>query len=148
MRWLIPYFFGYKTELHGPPMLVDKTNFGLVLYKLANFYRFEESSIYRSVKRISVCLCFSLVNKRHTSGITVYNHTVTNIGNTMRAVHSCNSWFSFQSNPKNSDPSYKKYLDLLDCLGRVKLVFVAKFHRTDLVTCSHSREGKPRLIAG
>ena len=31
-------------------------------------------------------------------------------------------------------------LDLLDCLGRVKLV--AKFHWTDLVICSHSREWK------
>ena len=32
--------------LHGPSMLVDKTNFGLVLYNYANFYRFEESSSY------------------------------------------------------------------------------------------------------
>ena len=31
--------------LHGPPMLVDKTNFGLVLYIHTNFYRFEETSI-------------------------------------------------------------------------------------------------------
>ena len=31
-------------------------------------------------------------------------------------------------------------LDLWDCLGRVK--FIVKFHRTDLVICSHSREGK------
>ena len=30
--------------------------------------------------------------------------------------------FSFQNNPKNLDPSYKTDLDLLDCLGRVKLV--------------------------
>ena len=29
----------------------------------------------------------------------------------------------------------------LDCLGRVKLI-KANFQRTDLVTCSHSREGK------
>ena len=28
-------------------------------------------------------------------------------------------FFSFQSNPKNLDPSYKMDLDLLDCLGRV-----------------------------
>ena len=27
-------------ELHGPPMSVDKTNFGLELYNHANFYRF------------------------------------------------------------------------------------------------------------
>ena len=26
--------------LHGPQMLVDKTNFGSVLYYHANFYRF------------------------------------------------------------------------------------------------------------
>ena len=61
--------------LHGPPMLVDKTNFDLVLYNHANFYRFEETSSYWSAKQISVFLCFSLVNQRHTSGITVYNRT-------------------------------------------------------------------------
>ena len=44
--------------LHGPPVLVDKTNFGLVLYNRANFYRSGESSSYWSVK----LLCFSLVN--------------------------------------------------------------------------------------
>ena len=49
-----------------PPVLVDKTNSGLVFYNRANFYRFE-------------VLCFSLVNQQHTSGITVYNRTVTNI---------------------------------------------------------------------
>ena len=31
-------------------------------------------------------------------------------------------FFSFQNNPKDLDPSYKMDLDLLDCLGRVKLV--------------------------
>ena len=77
--------------LHGPPMLVDKTNFGLVIYNHANIYRFEETSSYWSVKRILVFLCFSLVNQRHTSGITVYSRTVTDIENTVRAVHSCNS---------------------------------------------------------
>ena len=79
--------------LHGPPMLVDKTNFGLVLFNHANFYRFEETSSYWSVKRISVFLCFSLVSQRQTCSITVYNRTVTNIENTVRAVHSCNSCF-------------------------------------------------------
>ena len=82
-------------RLHSPPMLVDKTNFGLVLYNQTNFYQFEETSSYWSVKRISFFLCFSLVNQRHTSGITVYNRTVTNIENTVWAVHSCNSWFYF-----------------------------------------------------
>ena len=71
---------GFKDRiLHGPPMLVDKANFGLVLYNHANLYRFEESPSYWSGKRISVFLCFSLVNQRHTSGITVYNRTVNNI---------------------------------------------------------------------
>ena len=79
--------------MHGPPMLVDKTNFGEVLYNPTNFYRFEETSSYWSVKRISVFLCFSLVNQWHTSGITVCNRTVTNIENTVRAMHSCSSWF-------------------------------------------------------
>ena len=49
--------------LHGPPMLVDKTNFGLVLYNHADFNRFEETSSYWSVKQISVFHCFSLVNQ-------------------------------------------------------------------------------------
>ena len=65
--------------LHGPPRLVDKTNYGLVLCNHANFYRFEDASSDWSVKRISVFLCFSSVKQRHTSGITVYNRTVTNI---------------------------------------------------------------------
>ena len=73
-------------------LVVNKTNFGLVLYKQSNFYGFEKTSSYWSVKRISVFLCFSLVNQRHTSGITVYNRTATNIENTVRDVHSCNSW--------------------------------------------------------
>ena len=74
-------------------MLVDKTNFGLVLYYHIYFYRFDEPSSYWSVKRISVFLCFSSVNQWHNSGVTVYNRTETNIENTLRAVHSCNSWF-------------------------------------------------------
>ena len=74
-------------------MSVDKTDFGLVLYNYANFYPFEETSSYWSIKWISVFLCFSLVNQRHTSCITVYNRTMTNIENTVWAVHSCNSWF-------------------------------------------------------
>ena len=82
-------------KLHGPPMSVDKTDFGLVLYNHANFYRFVETSSNWSVKRISVFLCFSFVNQRHFSCITVYNRTVTNVENTVRAVHSCNSRFYF-----------------------------------------------------
>ena len=31
---------GAVCKLHGPPMLVVKTNFGLVLYNHANFYLF------------------------------------------------------------------------------------------------------------
>ena len=75
-------------------MLVDKTNIGVVLYNPTNFYRFEETSSNWSVKRVSVFLCFSLVNQWHTSRITVYNRTVINNENTARAVHSCNSWLS------------------------------------------------------
>ena len=71
--------YNHVCQLHGPRMFVDKTNFGLKIYNHANFYRFEKTSSYWSVKRISVFLCFSLVNQRHTSGITVYNRTVTNI---------------------------------------------------------------------
>ena len=42
-------------------------------------------------------------------------------------------FFSFQ----------KTDLDLWDCLGRVKIGIIAKFHRTDLVICSHSIGTKP-----
>ena len=51
------------TGLHGPPMLVDKTNFGSVLYNQANFYRFKETSSYWSVTRRTFFLCFSLDNQ-------------------------------------------------------------------------------------
>ena len=37
------------------------------------------------------------------------------------------SFFSFQNNPKNLDPSYKMDLDLWDCLGRVKLLLQQNF---------------------
>ena len=56
-------FISLIQPLHGLPMLVDKTNFGLVLYNHANFYQFEETSSYWLVKGISVFLCFSLVNQ-------------------------------------------------------------------------------------
>ena len=52
----------------------------------------EETSSYWSVTRLSVFLNFSLINQRHTSAITVYNRTETNIENTVRAVYSRNSW--------------------------------------------------------
>ena len=53
-----------NNKLHGPPMLVGETNFGLAL---------DETSSYWSVKRISGFLCFSLANHaathlRHHSG--------------------------------------------------------------------------------
>ena len=48
-------------------------------------------------------------------------------------------FFFFLTNAKNLDLSYKMDLDLWGCLGRVK--FIAKFHGTDLVICSRSREG-------
>ena len=51
-------------------------------------------------------------------------------------------FFFLPNNPKNRDPSYKMDLDLWDCLGRVKQCIIVKLHRTDLVICSHSKEGK------
>ena len=52
-----------------------------------------------------------------------------------------NLWLTFQNNPKNLDLSYKTDLDLWDCLRKVKTCIIAKFHRTYLAICSHSREG-------
>ena len=43
--------------------------------------------------------------------------------------------------PKNLDPSYKMHLDFWDS-RKVITCMEAKFHRTDLVICSHSREEK------
>ena len=42
-------------------------------------------------------------------------------------------FFSFHYIPKDLDLSYKTDLDLWDCLGRVKIGIIAKFHRTDSV---------------
>ena len=52
-------------------------------------------------------------------------------------------FFHSKINPKNLDLSYKTDLDSWDCFGWVgKTSIVTKFCRTDLVICSHSREGK------
>ena len=51
-------------------------------------------------------------------------------------------FFSFQNNPKNLDPSYKMDLDLWRLFRKGKTHIIAKFQRTYLVICSHSREGK------
>ena len=54
-------------------------------------------------------------------------------------------FFSSKTIPKNLDLSYKTDLDLLDCLGRVKLVFnIAKFMGL-IQFFSHSREENPIL---
>ena len=84
-------------------MLVDKTICGLVLYNHANFYRFEETSSYWLGERTSFFLCFSLVNKRLTSGITVYSHTVTNIENLCGPCTAAKAELSdfFHSNSRN-----------------------------------------------
>ena len=50
--------------------------------------------------------------------------------------------FSFQKNPKNLDLSYKMDIDLLRLFWKSKARIIAKFQRTDLVFCSHSRQGK------
>ena len=47
-------------------------------------------------------------------------------------------FFSFQNNPKNLDPS-------LGLFRKGKTCIIAKFHRTDLVICGHSRQEKPIL---
>ena len=46
-------------------------------------------------------------------------------------------FFPSKNNPKNLDPSYKMAL-----VRKGKTRITAKFHRTDLVIFSHSREGK------
>ena len=50
--------------------------------------------------------------------------------------------FSFQTNSKNLDLSYKTDLDIWDSLGRVNSYYSKIAKKTDLVICTHSREGK------
>ena len=46
-------------RLHGPPMSVDKTDFGLVLYNHANLVGLRKHLVFGRLKRISVfCLLF------------------------------------------------------------------------------------------
>ena len=42
-----PNYKNFTVVMSGPPMLADKTNFGLVFYNYANFCRFEKTSRYR-----------------------------------------------------------------------------------------------------
>ena len=52
-------------------------------------------------------------------------------------------FFSFQNNPKNLALSYN--IRQIRCLGlfsKGKTCNTASFHRTDVVICSHSQEGK------
>ena len=50
-----------------------------------------------------------------------------------------------QNNPKNLDPSLKMDLDL-GLFRKGKTLILAKFQRTDVVICSHSREGKNPVL--
>ena len=50
--------------------------------------------------------------------------------------------FSFQNNPKYLDPSYQDGSRFLGLFRKDKTHIIAKLHRTDLVICSHYREGK------
>ena len=56
-------------------------------------------------------------------------------------------FFSFQNNPKNLDLSYQDGSRSLGLFRKGKTRITAKLRRTDLIICSHSREGKPSLIA-
>ena len=56
--------------------------------------------------------------------------------------------FSFQNNPKNVDLSYEMDLDLWDLVRKGKTCIIANFHKTDVVICSHSREGKTLSYRG
>ena len=54
---------------------------------------------------------------------------------------------SFKNHPKTLDPSScKTDLDFWNLFWKGKIHIIAKFHRTDLVVGSHSKEGKPCFI--
>ena len=55
--------------------------------------------------------------------------------------------FSFQNNQNNLDPSYKMDLVFWGLFRKGKTHMITKFHETDLLICSHSRMGKPHLLA-
>ena len=50
-------------------------------------------------------------------------------------------FFSFQNNPNYLNPAYKMDLDLWD-FRKGKTCIIGEFHRTGLVICTHSKEGK------
>ena len=78
--------YAYRRSLHGPPLLVDKTNFGLVLYNHANFFiGLRNHLVIGQLKEYQFFSAF-----HWPTGITVYNRTVTE--NTVRAGNNCNSW--------------------------------------------------------
>ena len=70
------------------------------------------------------------------------------MGCTMYRISSLiRQFFSFQNNSKNLDLSYKMDLDLLDCLGRVKLVLQQNCIGLIWLFIPVLERGKPCLIA-
>ena len=59
---------GMDAKNDGPPIVVDKTFFGLMLYNHANFYQFSGTSRYWSVKSSSVFSLPFIGQQGHTSG--------------------------------------------------------------------------------
>ena len=55
-------------------------------------------------------------------------------------------FFPFQNNPKNSRFVLKDGSRSSGLFGKGKTCIIAKFQRTDLVICSHSREGKNTIF--
>ena len=78
--------FPMRNILHGSPMLVDKTNFGLVLYN------HQLLSVY--LTNINFSLLFICYLATH---LTVFNRTAIDIEKPVRAMHSCNSWLNHKS---------------------------------------------------
>ena len=67
----------------------------------------------------------------------LYGHLYYSISLIIRQI-----FFSFRNSPKDLDPSFKMDLDVLGLFRKDKTCIIVKFHRTHLVICSHSREGK------
>ena len=74
-------------QLHSPPMLVDETNFGLVLYNNANFKGLRKHLVIGQLNEYQFFSAFHWSTSDPPPA-----SQCTNIGNTARAVHSCNSW--------------------------------------------------------
>ena len=80
----------HQQQLHGPPVLVDKTSFGLVII-IPTFISLRKHLVIGQLNKYQFFCAFH----RSTSNTPLASWCITvqwPIENTVRAVHNCNSW--------------------------------------------------------